>query len=141
MKTKVKRKKGKGGSEQDWRDSEDWWKAPVLQGPENDYGEYDYLMERLPENSIEWAHGYQCKCDDCDKWSRHSKVYTQYFRTMDGWDSLDYKVCWKCVLKEKLYQTRLGKLVRKLRHARQVRANVRQAKETIKASSGKEVRI
>ena len=23
----------------------DWWKAPVLQGPENDYGEHDYLVE------------------------------------------------------------------------------------------------
>ena len=42
----------------------DWWKAPVLQGPENDYGEYDYLINQLPRNRNEWKrHSYKCKCD------------------------------------------------------------------------------
>lgn len=25
----------------------DWWKNPVLQGEDNDYGQYDYLIEKL----------------------------------------------------------------------------------------------
>ena len=39
----------------------EWWRAPVLQGPENDYGDYDYLIEELPHNSHKWSTwGYKC---------------------------------------------------------------------------------
>lgn len=27
-----------------------WWKNPVLQGEDNDYGQYDYLIEELPHD-------------------------------------------------------------------------------------------
>ena len=32
----------------------DWWKAPVLQGPENDYGQYDYMIEEIPKDYARW---------------------------------------------------------------------------------------
>ena len=31
-----------------------WWKAPILQGEDNEYGEYDYLIEEIPQNTREW---------------------------------------------------------------------------------------
>lgn len=89
---------------EDWRDAHDWWKAPVLQGPENDYGDYDYLIEEIPENRTEWLHnrdGYHC--DDCGKYRRHVRRDIAYFRTMDGYDSLDYNTCWRCELARKLH--------------------------------------
>lgn len=75
----------------------DWWKAPVLQGPENDYGDYDYMIEELPENYAKWELSkYRWKCDDCGK-ERHLLFRTaHYFHTLDGWDSIDYSTCWKC---------------------------------------------
>ena len=30
-----------------------WWKSPVLQGEENDYGAYDYMIEEIPNNTRE----------------------------------------------------------------------------------------
>ena len=44
-----------------------WWKSPVLQGPENDYGDLDYLLEELPRNTREWTK-WQYKCSECGKW-------------------------------------------------------------------------
>lgn len=29
-----------------------WWKSPVLQGEENDYGDYDYLIEEIPKTLV-----------------------------------------------------------------------------------------
>lgn len=78
----------------------DWWKNPVLQGPENDYGDYDYLIEEIPENYARWEHSkYRWKCDDCGKERHLLFCATQYFHTLDGWDSLSWNTCWKCYIK------------------------------------------
>jgi phage terminase large subunit GpA-like protein len=78
-----------------------WWKSPVLQGPENDYGDYDYLIEDIPSNSSKWDWWHQ-KCSECGKEHYLNINYTAYFRTMDGWDSMDSCECWKCYLKRKI---------------------------------------
>lgn len=78
-----------------------WWKSPVLQGPENDYGDYDYLIEDIPSNTTAWEN-WERKCDECGKEHKLNLVYTGYFRTMDGWDSMDSCECWKCYLKRKI---------------------------------------
>ncbi len=81
-----------------------WWKAPVLQGPENDYGQYDYLIEELPDDYVKWDYSrYTCKCDSCGK-ERHLLLKSaHYFYTLDGYDYMNYDECWKCRLKNKLY--------------------------------------
>ena len=72
-----------------------WWKNPILQGEDNDYGQYDYLIEKLPhdESRWEWCYG---KCDSCGKYHRLNFYSNHYFYTYDGWDSFDYTDCWKC---------------------------------------------
>ena len=80
-----------------------WWKSPVLQGEENDYGQYDYLIEEIPNNSREWnTWGY--KCSECGKWHKLNVVYTEYFHTLDGWDSISTEVCWLCEMKGIIYK-------------------------------------
>ena len=86
----------------------DWWKAPVLQGPENDYGEYDYMIEEIPQNYAKWEldKRYKWKCDDCGK-DRHLRfVAKEYFRTMDGYDYFSYSTCWMCAIKNWIAGTR-----------------------------------
>ena len=82
----------------------DWWKAPVLQGPENDYGDYDYLIEEIPHDYAKWEFDkYACRCDSCGK-DRHLRFRSvSHFYTMDGYDSMDYTECWKCRLKDKMH--------------------------------------
>ena len=82
----------------------DWWKAPVLQGPENDYGDYDYLINELPDDYVKWEYSrYTCKCDSCGK-ERHLLLRSaHYFYTLDGYDYMDYNECWKCRLKSKIW--------------------------------------
>ena len=77
-----------------------WWKAPVLQGPENDYGQYDYMIEEIPNDYAKWEFSkYRWKCDTCGK-GRHIRfVSCHHFHTLDGWDSLDYAECWMCAFK------------------------------------------
>ena len=79
----------------------DWWKSPVLQGPENDYGDYDYLIEDIPSNEEKWSWYFE-KCSECGKEHYLNLGYTDYFRTMDGWDSMYSCECWKCYLKRKI---------------------------------------
>ena len=86
-----------------------WWKSPVLQGEENDYGAYDYMIEEIPKNSREWSTwGY--KCSECGKWHKLNVVYTEYFYTLDGYDSLSTEVCWLCEMK-----SIIGKPFRKMK--------------------------
>ena len=77
-----------------------WWKNPVLQGPENDYGDYDYLIEELPEDYIKWEFSrYKGRCDSCGK-ERHLLLKSaHHFYTLDGYDSMSYDECWVCRLK------------------------------------------
>lgn len=79
-----------------------WWKSPVLQGEENDYGDYDYLIEEVPSDSAEWTK-WEYKCSECGKFRKWNKVYTHYFHTLDGYDSISTEVCWVCELKKSLF--------------------------------------
>ena len=79
----------------------DWWKSPVLQGPENDYGEYDYLIEEIPSYEEKWSWYFE-KCDTCRKEHYLNLGATSYFRTMDGYDSVYGCECWRCYLKRKI---------------------------------------
>ena len=80
----------------------DWWKAPVLQGEDNDYGDYDYLINPIPQNQTYWSTwGY--KCESCGKYHRINLISDQYFYTLDGYDSLSYHECLSCVLKTKIH--------------------------------------
>lgn len=100
-----------------------WWKSPVLQGPENDYGDLDYLLEELPCNTREWTK-WQYKCSECGKWHRLNVVYTEYFYTLDGYDSLSTEVCWLCEMK-----SIIGRPFRKIK--RKIGRAWRVLKETI----------
>ena len=100
-----------------------WWKSPVLQGEENDYGAYDYMIEEIPKNSREWSTwGY--KCSECGKWHKLNVVYTEYFHTLDGWDSISTEVCWLCEMKGIICKP-FRKMKRKVNRAQRV------VKETI----------
>lgn len=96
----------------DWFNAKDWWKSPVLQGPENDYGDYDYLIELIPSNNERWER-YHHKCDYCGKYHKLNRVFTGYFRTMDGYDSITDTECWKCCLKD-LISSKIRKVKRKI---------------------------
>ena len=80
-----------------------WWKNPVLQGPENDYGDYDYLIEDLPQDYVKWSHSrYASKCDSCGK-ERHLLLRSaHHFYTLDGYDYMNYDECWVCRLQGKV---------------------------------------
>lgn len=87
----------------------DWWKAPVLQGPENDYGDYDYMIEEIPQDYAKWEFDkYAWKCDDCGKDSHLRFVSREYFHTLDGYDYFGYATCWKCAIKNWLLGTRFS---------------------------------
>lgn len=75
----------------------DWWNSPVLYGDDNDYGQYDYMIEEIPEDYAKWElDKYKWKCDTCGK-ERHLRFCTcHHFHTLDGWDSMSYDECWKC---------------------------------------------
>jgi hypothetical protein len=81
-----------------------WWKNPVLQGPDNEYGEYDYLIEELPHDSVKWKYDrYKSKCDSCGK-ERHLLLKSvSYFYTLDGYDYMNYDECWVCRLKSRVW--------------------------------------
>jgi len=76
----------------------DWWKSTVLQGPENDYGQYDYMIEEIPEDYAGWEFDrkYKWKCHNCGKEKHLLFRAEHFFHTLDGWDSLDYAECWHC---------------------------------------------
>lgn len=79
-----------------------WWKNPVLQGEDNDYGQYDYLIEELPQDEAKWEWFYD-KCETCGKYHRLNFYQTHWFHTMDGGDSFNYTECWKCRLEDKIW--------------------------------------
>lgn len=80
-----------------------WWKNPVLQGPENDYGDYDYLINSIPEDVCKMKlTSYKEKCDSCKKNSHFYRYEEVFFYTLDGYDSLWQRTCWRCIIKEKI---------------------------------------
>lgn len=116
-----------------WRNSKDYWKAPVLQGEENDYGEYDFLIEDIPDNYSEWAmERAKYKCDCCGKYRHLLRESYAYFYTMDGYDYMAQYDCWACVVKGKLYVFK-NKLMRKFNKWSE---SIKTAYELKKASKG-----
>ena len=86
-----------------------WWKSPVLQGEDNDYGQYDYLIEEIPQNSMKWElSNTKWKCDECGNHSHLLHESHYYFRTLDGWDSMDCTQCWRCYLKNRTFNFMFG---------------------------------
>ena len=77
---------------------EKWWQDPRL----DDEGTYDYLVEELPRDSANWEWYYQ-KCESCGKYHKLNFTATHYFYCWDGWDSISYTECWRCVIKDKIY--------------------------------------
>lgn len=69
---------------------------PATYGAE--YDEYDYFYTKVPSDTRKWSTwGY--KCSSCGKYHKLNMVYTSYFHTMDGYDSLDFEECWLCTIK------------------------------------------
>jgi hypothetical protein len=97
-----------------------WWKNPVLQGPDNDYGEYDYLIEELPHDYVKWEYDrYVSKCDSCGK-ERHLLLKSaHYFYTLDGYDYMNYDECWVCRLKSKVWNIK-HKITKKIKKEIQI---------------------
>ena len=82
----------------------DWWKNPVLQGDDNEYGEYDYLVNELPKDSARWEFSkYKWKCETCGKESHLRFCTKHYFYCYDGYDYMSYDECWKCRLSSNIY--------------------------------------
>lgn len=71
-------------------------KLPILQGPENEYGDYDYLATDLPEDYCHRKVRCARKCDSCGKQKRVLYESCHFFYTLDGWDSISYCECKKC---------------------------------------------
>lgn len=93
----------------------DWWKSPVLQGPENDYGDYDYLIEELPQDYAKWELSKdKWHCESCGKNSHLLFKTVHHFYSLDGYDSMSYDECWKCRLSTKIYSVKHN-LKRKLK--------------------------
>lgn len=100
----------------------DWWKSPVLQGPENDYGDYDYLIEEIPRNSAKWELSkYAWKCDDCGKDSHLLFNTKEYFYTLDGYDYLSYSTCWKCAIKNWIFNTKFQIIYKTNRNIKRIK--------------------
>lgn len=115
----------------------DWWKSPVLQGPENDYGEYDYLIEDIPSYEEKWSWYFE-KCDTCRKEHYLNLGATSYFRTMDGWDSIYCCECWKCYLKRKIkapFKAITRTIRKKVVYLVEYHRDVRRLKQTFKAKN------
>ena len=100
-----------------------WWKAPVLQGEDNDYGQYDYLIEELPQDYARWELSkYRWECSEC-KQTRHLLFRSaHHFHTLDGWDSMEHSECLWCYLRGKLHglQWKANKLVKRFKLARRM---------------------
>lgn len=79
----------------------DWWKAPVLQGPENDYGQYDYMIEDIPKDYAKWVLDRECiwPCHECGRETHLLFRSEHFFHTLDGWDSMDHAECLHCRMK------------------------------------------
>ena len=89
----------------------------ILQGPENEYGEYDYLVNDLPadEQLVKTRMWYKCRCDGCGKEFKTLFVSTHYFYTIDGWDSISNRECKKCAKLD--IKSKTKRIVRRIKNA------------------------
>lgn len=86
-------------------DNYEYWKDPRL-GTDDDEGAYDYYACGKPDDNEKmcWS---TWKCDDCGKeprFKRYGKQWNAYWYCYDGWDGDSGFVCWKCLLKGKVYK-------------------------------------
>ena len=72
---------------------------PATYGEE--YDEYDYFYTKIPNDTQKWQWWYE-QCNSCGKYHRRNFVSTHYFYTLDGYDSMSYTECWKCMLTSKV---------------------------------------
>ena len=79
------------------QDNHEYWKDPRL----DDDGNYDYLVEELPSDTAKWQWYYQ-KCDSCGRHHRLNFESTHCFYCWDGWDSMTYVECWRCMFRDKI---------------------------------------
>lgn len=80
-----------------------WWQDPRL----DDEGTYDYLAEPLPNDYAKWDLSKErWKCSECGKFSRLLLNSAHYFYCYDGWDCMDYSMCWKCYLRGKIAEVK-----------------------------------
>lgn len=114
------------------QDEGEWWKDPRL-GTDDDEGAYDYYACGKPDNSTKrcWS---TCKCDDCGKeprFKRYGEQWNAYWYCYDGWDGDSGFVCWKCLLKRKLYhwKSQIKKKQEKKREFRDLIGSVQLTKE------------
>ena len=78
----------------------DWWKDPRL----DDEGTYDYLVEELPQDCAKWEFDrkYKWACGECGRESHLLFRAVHYFYCWDGWDSMEFSMCWVCYLKNRI---------------------------------------
>lgn len=96
-------------------------RLPILQGPENEYGDYDYLVNDLPadEQLVKTRMGYKCRCDGCGKEFKTLYISTHYFYTIDGWDSISDRECKKCAKLD--IKSRTKRTIRRIQKAIRLR--------------------
>lgn len=90
----------------------DWYKNPILQGEENDYGAYDYLINKLPPNTRTWLHKTD-KCEYCGKYHKINLHTISWFYTTCDEDCFEDVQCLPCFLKEKIFSIK-NKILRKI---------------------------
>ena len=112
--------------------NDDWWKDPRL----DDEGTYDYLVEELPSDSAKWE-WYYTKCDSCGKDHCLNFCSTHYFYCWDGWDSMSYTECHRCMMRDKIYSVK-SKIKRRYKAYRN---NKKEYKDLMKAFENKGVEI
>ena len=112
-----------------------WWLNPLLDG--DDYGKYDFYATPLPEDYAKWQFDKVAwKCYDCKKGSHLLFVQKHFFYTLDGYDCMDYDVCWKCFLKDKIRLAR-GTIKRKIEKEKKALKLARECRQTDKTKSFK----
>lgn len=92
-------------------------RLPILQGPENDYGELDVYAVDIPadEGLVKTRMGYKCRCDGCGKEFKTLYVSTHYFYTIDGWDPLSYQECKRCAKLD--IKSKTKRIIRRIKKA------------------------
>jgi len=104
----------------------EYWKDPRL-GTDDDEGAYDFYAEELPSDTAKWQWYYQ-KCDSCGKYHRLNFESTHYFYCWDGWDSMSYAECWKCMLRDKIWAIKSG-IKKKIKQRKEYRKWIKQLKK------------
>ena len=111
------------------QDNYEYWKDPRL-GTDDDEGMYDYYACGKPDNN-QYKCWSTCKCDDCGKeprFKRYGEAWNVYWYCYDGWDGDSGFVCWKCLLKRKIYSIK-SNIKKKHEHRKEYRWHIKQLKE------------